>query len=341
MIEVLRLWSIGVGSVIGGDFFGWESMLKGGLGAGILAFFLNSILYAILSRTVSELSLRVHIGGAYGFVRVGMGQRFGLLVAGLELIKLFWAMCALCFGLIGYLHTLTQFPSEIQYVCYPILCLVFALLAMRGIKFTETVQIVITTTCLCLLCYYWLSVVTEFNFHQNATPDGVWFTNWRSTLHSIPYGAWLFLGFEELPLIFAENDNPVQDVPSLPDPSLRPTSGSSKTSLSQPQTLLSSKKRSDSSVLTKALLVSYVTVCVSGITTLLVASGGPPGIEQLREDSAPLVAGMKEVYGAHSVGAIIFNVLSIAALFAPCYSFATYSSYHIQVGLHIYIYLYD
>lgn len=36
-LSVSLLWGIGVGSVIGGDFFGWNASLKGGVGFTLIA----------------------------------------------------------------------------------------------------------------------------------------------------------------------------------------------------------------------------------------------------------------------------------------------------------------
>ena len=121
-VSVVRLWSIGVGSVIGGDFFGWESALRGGYGAGVLALMLNGLLYGVLARCIAELSFRVpKSGGAYTFVSVAIGPNAGLVVACLEVIKLFLVLVTIGFGCIGYFHFLLSCSSYCMLYCLPVL----------------------------------------------------------------------------------------------------------------------------------------------------------------------------------------------------------------------------
>jgi hypothetical protein len=332
----LRLWSIGVGSVIGGDFFGWNSTLHGGFGASLVALSINAIMFGILAHCTTKLSARVPKGGAYKFVEIGIGPKTSLFVAGLELVKLFWVLSALCFGLTDYLRLLFGFSSQFQFLCYPLLFSIFSLLGMLGIKTSGNIQIVITCGCLFVLSFYWISMSTIFNFNANAIPDHSWFNSWRSTLISIPYGSWLFLGFEELPLIQIEEDKPHDHSSSslvahiLPLHSSPSPSNISNTS-STPSPHKPSSNSHHSKVMLHGILSSFLTVFISGALTVTLASASRPGVNHLKDKTSPLLSGIEEVYGDDSPIAILFNILSVLALFAPCYSFMLYCSEHIQV----------
>jgi amino acid transporter len=330
-LPCLRLWSIGVGSVIGGDFFGWNSTLHGGFGASLVALLINATMFGILAHCTAKLSSRVPKGGAYKFVEVGIGPKTSLFVAGLELVKLFWVLSALCFGLTDYLRLLFGFSSQFQFLCYPLLFSVFSFLGMLGIRTSGNIQIVITCGCLLVLSFYWISMSTILKFNTNAIPDHNWFNSWRSTLISIPYGSWLFLGFEELPLIQIEENPQDNSSPGLVTHFL-PNSSPESISPSISSPYKPSSKSHNSKIMFHGILSSFLTVFISGALTVTLASGSRPGVDRLKEKTSPLLSGIEEVYGDESPIAILFNILSVLALFAPCYSFMLYCSEHIQVG---------
>jgi amino acid transporter len=338
LFACLRLWSIGVGSVIGGDFFGWNSTLEGGFGACLLAVLINALMFGILAHCTTGLSSRIPKGGAYSYVTHGIGPKSGLLVAALELIKLFWVLSALCFGLTDYIRSLLHFTSpQLQFLCYPLLFIFFASLGLLGIKTSGNIQIVITCGCLLVLSFYWCSVSTLFDFTAHATPDDDWFKSWRAILISLPYGSWLFLGFEELPLIQIDE---VEDPPPPPLTSHTmdlAVSLPAHTALSSPLTPSSPSTTSTSpdksKIMFYGIVTSFLTVCLSGSLTVTLASASRPGVDLLKDKSSPLLSGIEEVYGEEHPVTVLFNVLSILALFAPCYSFMLYCSEHIQVRL--------
>ena len=142
-VSVVRLWSIGVGSVIGGDFFGLESALRGGYGAGVLALMLNGLLYGVLARCIAELSFRVpKSGGAYTFVSIAIGPNAGLVVACLEVMKLFLVLVTIGFGCIGYFRSIVTFPSELQFLLYAVLFACFVSISMLGVRTSGNMQLV-------------------------------------------------------------------------------------------------------------------------------------------------------------------------------------------------------
>lgn len=334
LLSSLRLWSIGVGSVIGGDFFGWNSTLHGGFGACLIALFLNAIMFGILAHCTTKLSTRIPKGGAYRFVCHGIDQWTGLLIAALELIKLFWVLSALCFGLTDYLYMLINFPLELQFLCYPILFIIFASLGMSGVRTSGNIQIFITCGCLLVLLFFWISVSTKFNFYTHAIPDNSWINSWRSVLIAIPYGSWLFLGFEELPLIqIEEEEEKHHEVDNfILSPSITSSTAVISTSLTSNDIHLKNRNKK---VMFNGIVASFFTVFVSGMLTVTLSSSSEPGVDTLRGETSPLLSGIEEVYGKHNPVTILFGILSLLSLFAPCYSFMLYCSEHIQVRVYL------
>jgi hypothetical protein len=150
-------------------------------------------------------------------------------------------------------------------------------------------------------------------------------------LISIPYGSWLFLGFEELPLIQIEEENEAKH--PVPDShSSDAAAVSAHVALASPLTPNATKQSSyKAKVMFSGIVSSFVTVFLSGVLTVTLASASRPGVDTLKDKSSPLLSGIEEVYGKSSPVSILFNILSILALFAPCYSFMLYCSEHIQV----------
>jgi amino acid transporter len=233
--------------------------LRGGFGAGVLSVTWASVLYFLLARCIGRLcALLPKARGAYSFVTIGMGPQYGVLVAACETVKLFWVLSALAFGIVEYFLEIVDIPHGYQYMIYAFLVTVFFILGSAGMKNLGNSQIFVTMSCIVILLFYWISVSTHLDFPKYAVPNGEWFQSWDRVLESLPFGAWFFLGFEELPLLV-------------------------------PHTL---EGQNRSIILKKGLLYSFLTVMSSCVLTLTLASGSSPGVEDLKGEEAPLVEGM-------------------------------------------------
>ena len=51
-----HLWALGVGTVISGYFFGWQTLLAGGWGGAVLTWGLVTILYTCLTMSIAEIA---------------------------------------------------------------------------------------------------------------------------------------------------------------------------------------------------------------------------------------------------------------------------------------------
>ncbi len=90
------LWAIGVGSVLGGDFFGWQFILNGGFFSALIAVLFTAIFYWLYATAITELAARYKTsGGAFDFVRNVLGEKPAALMAILGLLKLILANAAL------------------------------------------------------------------------------------------------------------------------------------------------------------------------------------------------------------------------------------------------------
>lgn len=237
--------------------------------------------------------------GSYSFVTVGMGPQYGTVVAACETVKLLWVLCALAFGIVEYILEVVHIPHGWQYLVYAFLLTAFYCLGLMGVKSLGNSQIFVTVSCLVVLLFYWISMSTDLDFPKHAVPDKEWFRSWDRALESLPFGAWFFIGFEEIPLL----------VPHTLDMARRTT------------------------IVRKGLLYSFMTVLSSCVLTFTLASGSSPGVAYLKSEEAPLVEGIKSVYGDDSKVVTVFVVFSVLALLAPFCSFFLYCTYHLQVLL--------
>lgn len=74
--KVPQLWALGVGTVIGGDFYGWQSTLIAGFYGMLIIMAFVTVLYTLLSFSIAELSATIPSGGGpYVFSLHGIGPR--------------------------------------------------------------------------------------------------------------------------------------------------------------------------------------------------------------------------------------------------------------------------
>lgn len=83
-----HLIALGVGSVISGDYFGWQNALIGGILGLILAVIPTVIMYVLLCLSISELSTMLPTtGGPYVFALHAFGRRAAYFAGLAEALK--------------------------------------------------------------------------------------------------------------------------------------------------------------------------------------------------------------------------------------------------------------
>jgi amino acid transporter len=76
-----NVWAIGITSVIGGHYFGWNSGLYSGFGSYLIATVLIALAYCCLCFCASEISSALPFaGGSYGLARCTLGYFPGFIV---------------------------------------------------------------------------------------------------------------------------------------------------------------------------------------------------------------------------------------------------------------------
>jgi ethanolamine permease len=102
------LWSLGVGAVISGDFFGWNyGLAAGGFWGLTIATFVIAIMYLCMMYSLAELSVALpHTGGFYSFTRNAFGPFWGFICGVTVTIEYVLTTAAIVFSMSNYLKSL-------------------------------------------------------------------------------------------------------------------------------------------------------------------------------------------------------------------------------------------
>lgn len=290
-IGLPAIWAIGVGSVLGGDFFGWQFITYGGVFPAFVSVIIAAVFYWIYAGAITELAARYRTtGGSFDFVRKALGEKHATAMAILGLLKLILANAALALAISSYLLQ-AGMPRYLQFVCWLTTYGLFTILDSIGVKQSASVQFFATALCLLILAFYSLSSLTQFDPNnltakENIARDGI-----LGFLKGLPFSLQFFDGFEETPLLMEYAHEPNVTIP-------------------------------------KAIAASYVSITIVAFL-ILFAGCGISNIDTLLHSEAPLMEGIKSVYG-DGVLADIIDVLIVLGLLVNFFAFVLFCSQQIQ-----------
>lgn len=222
------LWGLAVAAVISGDFSGWNfGIAEGGFGGLLIAFGILVIMYYGLMFSIGEMSAAMpHSGGAYSFARKAMGPWGGFVTGLAETIEYVATTAVIVYfsagyaaGIAGELFGFSMAP----WLWYIALYLVFLGLNSLGSNISFKFSIVVAFISIAILVVFYVMVLAsgKFNWDSlfNIPADGSLGSSAFlpfgiiGILYAIPFGVWLFLGIEALPLAAEESNNPTKDIP--------------------------------------------------------------------------------------------------------------------------------
>jgi ethanolamine permease len=225
------LWSLGVGAVISGDFYGWNLGLgTGGFGGLLIATIFIALMYYGLCFSIAEMSPALpHTGGAYSFARSAFGP-WGGFITGLAENMEYVITPAVVVGAMGLLMTAvvdtlmhnSSTPAwNSPIVWFIVFYVVFVAINIRGIVATMRFTVIVNAIALGILAVFFLSVIfsgkMDFNLLFNIKPDAgqSYFLPHGivGIFTSIPFAIWFYLAIEELPLAAEESHDPKRDIP--------------------------------------------------------------------------------------------------------------------------------
>ena len=227
---VWGLWGLAIAAVISGDFSGWNfGVAAGGFGGLLVAFLILVVMYYGLMFAIGEMSSAMpHSGGAYSFARKAMGPWGGFITGLAETVEYVATTAVVVFFSAAYANGVT---SELlgldltgnMWIWYVVLYAVFIGLNSLGSAISFKFSIVVSIISLAIIVLFSVMVLLsgkiDWAMLWNIPADGSAGSSWflphgiMGILFAIPFGVWLFLGIEELPLAAEEAHNPSKDIP--------------------------------------------------------------------------------------------------------------------------------
>eukprot|EP01038_Epipyxis_sp_PR26KG_P004182 gene4182-5950_t len=291
-IGLFTIWAIGVGSALGGVFFGWQFVLIGGFFSGLLALAFSGLFYWIYASAITELSARYKsTGGAYDFVKISLGHRAATFMAMLNLLKLILANAATALTISSYM-TQGGLSSSFSILCIFATYFTFTLLDCIGIRQSSSLQIIATILCVSIVLFYCTSNFTIFSI-KNLKSEGYITSGLTGFLTGLPYSLQFFDGFEEIPLLMSYAVNPTKTIPD-------------------------------------GILLCYFTVLSIAILVLVSGTGSSDNATLLLSE-APLMDGIEAIYGLGSFISNAVAYLIVLGLFVNFFAFVIYLSQQVQV----------
>jgi ethanolamine permease len=264
------LWALGVGAVISGFFYGWNTGLAaGGFWGMTLATALMAVMYVCLVYSIAELSAALpHAGGFYSFTRHAFGPLGGFLCGVTDTIEYVLSPVVIVVGIGGYLRTLV--PSVGEYVWWVLAYAAFVAVNVRGVEITLKVGLVITLLAVAALAVFFAGALAGgafradllFNIPADPGRSAAWLPKgWYGVFAALPFAVWFYLAIEQLPLAAEEAHDAVRDMP-------------------------------------KALVCGIATLLVLSVFTLVLNPGVDGGAAAIAQSEAPLQDGFRAVFGA-------------------------------------------
>lgn len=287
-VSWVLLMSLGVAYVISGDFSGWNYGIGyGGWLGMVIAFVVMGAMYLFMVLGLAEMSSAMPTAGAgYGFARRAMGKVGGALTGFAIMMEYTIACGAISLFVSGYVHSLGLFADVPTVAIVAVFFIVFVGIHLIGVGEALKIIFAITVVALIALGAFVAGMVPHFDVANlfNIAPaqgESALFPNgFGGVLAALPFGIWLFLAVEGVPLAAEESTDPKRDMP-------------------------------------KGIIGAMGVLMVTGTLVVLLTAGGA-GAELAGTSDAPLVDCLAAV-GAGNL-AMFVNYLGLAGLVASFFS---------------------
>ena len=219
-LGVLQIWSLGVGAVITGEYFGWNLGLKEGGPMGmLLAAIFVCVLYITWVLALSELSVAMPFaGGPLAYGRQAIGPGFGFLMGWSMFLESLFATIGTAIATGGAVYFLVNLvipgydAALVKMFCALLTVLLFALLQWTGAQQQAKVMEWMTYGAILGLIWFWIAAAPGVDLNNILTtpllPHG-----WQGVLRSIPYAIWFLVIIESVALAAEEAHEPHRTIP--------------------------------------------------------------------------------------------------------------------------------
>lgn len=286
----VHLWALGVGGVISGNYFGWQTgLVAGGFGGLLLATVLIAAMYVCLVLSIAELSAALpDAGGFYNFTRAAFGKDRAFLNGVSDTIEYVTTPAVIVSGIAGYMKALVPGPQD--WVWWVAFYAFFVVINILGAEMSFGVSMAITAAAAAVLVIFYAGVLGTGAFSWdhalNIPPDpgGTAFLpkGWYGVFAALPYAVWFYLAIEQLPLSAEESHDVARDMP-------------------------------------KALIWGMGSLLLLSCGTLILNSGIPGGAEAVGKSAAPLELGFQTVFRGRATSTLL-SIISLTGLVASFHS---------------------
>ncbi len=281
------LAGLGVSYVISGDFAGWNFGIgQAGWGGFAVAAILMAVMYFALVLSLAEMSAAIPAaGGGYSFARQAMGTAGGFVTGLAVLIEYALAPAAIVIFIGAAVEELIGIKGPmVSAVFYA----VFIGIHLAGVGEALKLLMVISLLALFAIAATAVALVGSFdsaNLFNIAPTDALGASSflpfgWYGVWAALPFGMWLFLAVEGVPLAAEEAKNPARDVPR------------------------------------GIIGAMLVLLCTASLVVILLA--GAAGAEMIGSSGVPLVDALNA--DGNTTLATVVNVLGLVGLIASFFS---------------------
>ena len=220
-LRVLDIWALGVGVVITGAYFGWNSGLKGnGPVAMLVASLIVCLLYLTWVLALAELSVAMPFaGGPLAYGRRALGPPLGFLMGWSMYLECQFATIATALATGGYVAFALnpEQPSpEVKVWAGLATVAIFFVLQAWGVKEQSWAMMVMTYGAILGLVLFWIAGAMHFSW-KLIWPDPVLLVDhgkgWMAVLMAVPYALWWLVIIETVALAAEEAHEPQRTIP--------------------------------------------------------------------------------------------------------------------------------
>ncbi|KAG7381391.1 hypothetical protein PHYBOEH_010983 [Phytophthora boehmeriae] len=256
-----QLWALGIGAVISGQYYGWQSSLIAGFDGMLIVLSIVTVFYVMLSFSIAELSATIPAGGGpYIFALHAIGPRAAFFSGLAETLKVIAVNASTFYTVYSYVQALFNVDEKFAPVFFIAFGVIFLSLNIFGVQASFRMQACSTTLCVGLLLFFFAVSIPYLDYGKWVVDQHWEFTNTDNIIRAIPFAMWFYLGIEELPLASDETIEPEKNLP-------------------------------------RGLLLCIVTLVFLSFGTATCSSLISPGAAAMADVSAPLVTSFQTIFG--------------------------------------------
>jgi ethanolamine permease len=211
VINTFQLWSIAVGMVISGIYFGWNYgwAIAGTLGF-LVATLIVTVLYITFIFSYTELTAAIpDAGGPFVYARRALGPSMGFVAGFGILIDFVMAPPAIAFALGSYAHFLN--PNISILVVSIGAYILFIGVNLLGIKESANFSLVITALSVLELIVFIL-IVSPYYKTENFVAHSIPITA-SGVFAALPFAVWFYIAIEGVAMVAEEVKDPKRTIP--------------------------------------------------------------------------------------------------------------------------------